>query len=169
MRLGGEGRGFSRAVGQAGGLPWRKGCQEETLHIPPCWKCSLGQVPAQGMSLRWCQHSGTIPGSFLSRNSSMSHLPLGLVPAPPGRPQEPRQRAELLLNTSNTAGGTHLTQNPLCPLSQEGAVPSWAPTDVHPHQAPSHSHHKQSPCIAHSCCASKEYKNPTNKQTNTKL
>lgn len=40
--LGGEGRGLSRAVGRAGGLPRSKGCQQErSSHIPPCWKCSL--------------------------------------------------------------------------------------------------------------------------------
>lgn len=38
VRRGGEGRGWIRA----GGMPWRKGCQQErTSNIPPCWKCSL--------------------------------------------------------------------------------------------------------------------------------
>lgn len=31
-----------QGMDQAGGMPWREGCQQErTSNIPPCWKCSL--------------------------------------------------------------------------------------------------------------------------------
>lgn len=144
----------------------------------PRTSCPTGNVPWPVLTSRssskfnsagtWCQHPGTFLGALYCQvGTAMLAISAVLVPVPPGRPQEPRQGTELLLNTCHMAEGTDLVQkSPI--LFQVRALHSWVlrcPSPAGPlltTMINSHNSYTFLLCL-------KEYKSPINKQINVKL